>query len=315
MESKIWIEKYRPKTFDEVVGQREIVKRVKAFVQHKNVPNMLFAGPAGVGKTSLILVAAREMYGDSWKESIMETNASTDRGIQVVREQIKDFARTKSIGDVGFKLCILDEADALTRDAQNALRRTMEQYSNTCRFVLLCNYSSKIIDPIQSRCAIFRFKPLSRDEIKEIIENISKSEKLKVEEKAVDTLFNLSNGDVRRLENIMQSCASVEKNITEDLVYKIASYADPKEVKEVLELAVKGEFIKSRDLLLNLMLKDGLSGIDIIKQIQKEIWNLEIEDNKKLEMTEKCGEAEFRVVEGSDEFLQLESLIASFCKR
>ena len=315
MEHSIWIERYRPQNFNELKGQKEIVNRIRAFVENKNIPHLLFTGPAGVGKTSLILIIAKKLFGEYWRENFLELNASDDRGIDVVRNTIKDFARTKSIGNVPFKIIYLDECDSLTRDAQQALRRTMENYSKTCRFCLSCNYSSKIIDPIQARCSIFRFKSLSKDEIKEIIDVVSKNEGLAVDDEAAEALFNLSNGDVRRLENIMQSCASVEKNITKELVYKIASYADPKEIKEVLELSVKGEFIKSRDLLLNLMLKDGLNGIDIIKQIQKEIWNLKIEDNKKLEMTEKCGEIEFRMVEGSDEFLQLESLIASFCKK
>ncbi|MBI4159231.1 replication factor C small subunit [Candidatus Woesearchaeota archaeon] len=315
MDSSIWVERHRPKTFDEMVGQKEIVKRIKAFVGHKNVPNMLFAGPAGVGKTTIALVIARELYGDSWRENFLELNASDDRGIDVVRNTIKDFARTKSIGDAPFKIILLDESDSLTRDAQQALRRTMEQYSNSCRFIFSVNYSSKIIDPIQSRCSVFRFRPLEKNDVREIITNIAKHEKLRVEEKSVYALFELCGGDVRRLGNILQSCASVDKHITSELIYKVASYADPKEVRDILSLAIKGEFIKSRDLLLNVMLRDGLSGIDMIKQIQKEIWNLQIDDIKKLSMTERCGEIEFRMVEGSDEFLQMEGLIASFCKK
>lgn len=315
MEHSIWIEKYRPRKFEEFKGQKEIVKRIQSFVEHKNVPNMLFAGPAGVGKTSISLIIAKELYGENWRENFLELNSSDDRGIDVVRNTIKDFARTKSIGDAHFKIILLDESDSLTRDAQQALRRTMEQYSNTCRFILSCNYSSKIIDPIQSRCSVFRFRPLDKNDVKEIITNIAKHEKLKVDENAINALFELCMGDVRRLGNILQSCASVEKHITSELIYKVASYADPKEVQTILNLALKGEFIKSRDLLLNVMLRDGLNGLDMIKQIQKEIWNLQIEDTKKLSLTEKCGEIEFRMVEGSDEFLQMEALIASFCKK
>ncbi|MBI2107406.1 replication factor C small subunit [Candidatus Woesearchaeota archaeon] len=315
MESSTWVERYRPRNFEDFKGQIEIIKRIRAFVEHKNVPNMLFAGPAGVGKTSVSLIIAKELYGENWRENFLELNASDDRGIDVVRNTIKDFARTKSIGDAPFKIILLDESDSLTRDAQQALRRTMEQYSNSCRFILSANYSSRILGPIQSRCSVFRFKPLNKEEIREIITNIAKHEKLRVDEKAVDALFELCGGDVRRLGNILQSCASVEKHITSELIYKVASYADPKEVKDILNLAVKGEFIKSRDLLLNVMLRDGLSGIDMIKQIQKEIWNLQVDDVKKLFMTEKCGDIEFRMVEGSDEFLQMEALIASFCKK
>ena len=279
------------------------------------MPHILFAGPAGVGKTSLILVAAKELYGDNWGANILELNASDERGIDIIRNQIKDFARTKAIGNVPFKIAILDEADALTKEAQHALRRTMENYSSTCRFCLIVNYSSKIIDPIQSRCAVFRFKPLDEKEVRAIIKIIEKGEKIKVDDKAINALYEIAHGDVRKIENILQSCASVNNNITEEFVYEIASAARPKEVKEVLELAVNGEFLSARDKLLNVMLEHGLSGLDVIKQIQKEIWNLSIDDNKKIKLIDKCGDIEFRMVEGSDEYLQLESLLANFIEK
>ena len=311
----IWTERYRPKSFNDVKGQEKIVARIKAFVKQKNMPHILFAGPAGVGKTSLILVAAKELYGDNWGANILELNASDERGIDIIRNQIKDFARTKAIGNVPFKIAILDEADALTKEAQHALRRTMENYSSTCRFCLIVNYSSKIIDPIQSRCAVFRFKPLDEKEVRAIIKIIEKGEKIRVDDKAINALYEIAQGDVRKIENILQSCASVNSNITEESVYEIASAARPKEVKEVLELAVKGEFLSARDKLLNVMLEHGLSGLDVIKQIQKEIWNLSIDDNKKIKLIDKCGDIEFRMVEGSDEFLQLESLLANFIEK
>src|SRR3989344_1351002 len=311
----IWTEKYRPISFNDVKGQEKIVARIKAFVKQKNMPHLLFAGPAGVGKTSLILVAAKELYGDNWGANILELNASDERGIDIIRNQIKDFARTKAIGNVPFKIAILDEADALTKEAQHALRRTMENYSSTCRFCLIVNYSSKIIDPIQSRCAVFRFKPLDEKEVRSIIKIIEKGEKIRVDDKAINALYEIAQGDVRKIENILQSCASVNSNITEESVYEIASAARPKEVKEVLELAVKGEFLPARDKLLNVMLEHGLSGLDVIKQIQKEIWNLSIDDNKKIKLIDKCGDIEFRMVEGSDEYLQLESLLANFIEK
>src|SRR3989344_3363287 len=199
-DSSIWIERFRPRDFKEIIGQDAIVKRIEAFVKQKNLPHLLLSGPAGVGKSSLALVAAKQLFGDSWRENFLELNASDDRGIDVVRNTIKDFARTKSIGNAPFKIILLDEGDSLTRDAQQALRRTMEQYSSTCRFILSCNYSSKIIDPIQSRCSVFRFRSLDRNEVKEIIKNIAKHEKLKVDESAVDSLFELCGGDVRRLD-------------------------------------------------------------------------------------------------------------------
>jgi len=311
-EAAIWTEKYRPSSFEEMKGQEEIVSKVKAFVEQKNMPHLLFSGPAGIGKTTLALVIARQLFGESWRQNVLELNASDERGIDVVRVKVKDFARTKAIGDVPFKIIYLDESDALTKEAQQALRRTMENYTRTCRFVLSCNYSSKIIDPIQSRCAVFRFKPLSKENIFEVIERVSRDEGLEVSEEAKEVLFDVCEGDCRKLENIMQSCAVINKKIDKELVYSMASVAKPKEVKEVLESALKNEFIKAREKLLDLMLEYGLSGLDVVKQIQKEIWNLEVEDRKKVELMERCGELEFRMTEGSDEFIQLEAFLA-FC--
>ena len=314
-DSSIWIERYRPKTFDDIKGQEAIVARVRAFVEKKNLPHLLFSGPAGVGKTSLILVIAKTLFGDNWRENFLELNASDDRGIDVVRTKIKDFARTIAIGDVSFKIIYLDECDSLTSEAQQALRRTMENYSDNCRFCLSCNYSSKIIDPIQSRCTIFRFKPLNKESIHEIVNHIIKNENLAVEKDFIDSLYEVAGGDVRRVENILQSCASLSKKITSEMIYEISSAARPKEILEILKESTKGNFIKARNLLLDVMLNHGLSGLDIVKQIQKEINNIDVEDVIKLKMIEKCGEAEFRMVEGSDEYIQLESLLASFCLR
>jgi len=312
MTSEIWTEKYRPGKFEELVGQEEIIKRVKNLVSSLNIPHLLFAGPAGTGKSSLALIIVKELFGGNWHENYLELNASDERGIDVVRQKVKDFARTKSLSKVPFKVIFLDEADALTREAQQALRRTMENFTSTCRFCLSCNYSSKIIDPIQSRCAIFRFKLLEKKDIEKIIRKIIESEKLEIEEQAIDSLYEASEGDCRRVINLLQSTASISTKISSELVNTIVSSAKPSDIKVVLEYALSGDFLKSREKLLDIMLRESISGQDIIKAIQKEIWNLQIEPEIKVKLTEKTGEIEFRLVEGSDEFIQLESLLASF---
>ena len=311
-ESALWTEKYRPGDFADIKGQKEIVKRVKAFVEQKNLPHLLFAGPAGIGKTSLSLVIAKKLFKDLWHQNFLELNASDERGIDIIRNKVKDFARTRAIGDVPFKIIYLDECDALTREAQQALRRTMENYTQTCRFILSCNYSSKIIEPIQSRCVVFRFKQLDKKEVLEIIDGIAKSEKIKIDEKAKDALYDISEGDCRKLENILQSSAAITDHITEDLVHSLASVAKPKEIRDVLELAIRNRFIDSRNKLLDLMLNYGLAGIDVTKQIQKEILELDLDNKSKMILMEKCGEIEFRMTEGSDEFVQLEALLSQF---
>lgn len=310
----LWTEKYRPKKFEEVKGQEEIVSKVKAFVEHKNMPHLLFAGPAGVGKSSLSLVIARQLFGENWRDNFLELNASDERGIDTVRIKVKDFARTKALGNVPFKIIFLDECDALTKEAQQALRRTMEMNANTCRFVLAANYSSKIIEPIQSRCVVFRFKPLSKDHLRGIIQQISQQEHINLTPETEQALIDTSEGDCRKLENTLQSCTATTNIILPQMIYSLAALAQPTEIKTIIQQALNGKFIEAKNTLFDTMTKYGLSGTDIIKQIQKEIWNLEIQPTKKILLIDKCGEIEFRMVEGSDQFIQLESLLANLAR-
>jgi len=312
MTSGIWTEKYRPSKFLELVGQDNTVKRVEALTNSMNIPHMLFAGPAGTGKSTLALIVVKELYKENWKENYLELNASDERGINVIREKVKNFARTKSLGNIPFKIIFLDEADALTPEAQQALRRTMENYSTTCRFILSCNYSSKIIDPIQSRCAIFKFKLLEKKDIEKVVMKIIEKENMTIKPEAIEILYEGCEGDCRRCINILQSTASISPSITSELIATIISNTKPRDIKVVLDYALSGDFQKSKEKLLDIMLRESISGQDVIKAIQKEIWNLPVEPDIKVKLTEKTGEVEFRLVEGSDPFIQLQSLLASF---
>ena len=307
---EIWTEKYRPKNLDEVVGQKHVTERLKAYVSSNNMPHLLLTGPAGTGKTTCSLALAKEMFGDEWKGNFIELNASDERGIDVVRGKIKEFARTAPLGKAEFKIIFMDEADALTSDAQAALRRTMEKFSKICRFILSCNYSSKIIDPIQSRCAVFRFKPLSKEDVSEFLGMIVKNEGIQIDDDAKEALIHVARGDMRRAVNSLQVAAAQGDKIDIDTIYQTTGLANPEEVKKMLETALSGNFIGARDKLDEIMIEFGLSGQDIIRQIHSSFFELSIGDSEKVRLMDKTGEIEFRIIEGSNERIQLEALLA-----
>lgn len=310
MSSEMWTEKYRPRSLDEMFNQKEIVERLKSFVESGNVPHCIFAGPPGTGKTTAALCLARDLYGGAYRDSIMELNASDERGINMVRETVKTFARSRSIGDFSFKILVLDEADNMTSAAQQALRRTMERYTGTCRFILIANYSGKIIEPIQSRCAPFRFSYLPREDIDRSLKRIAEKEDLNLLGEGLDAIFEVCGGDLRGGINILQTAASLNRPIDSEVVYSIAGRANPEDVRKMIGTAINGNFEEARKQLRKMMQKYGVAGRDIIRQIHSELFRGKLPEQSKMKLASIVGEIDYRLVEGANEEVQLSALLA-----
>jgi replication factor C small subunit len=312
----MWTESFRPKKLDEVVGQNNVVNRLKQFVRRTDFPHMLFSGPPGVGKTTCAEAIVGEIYPITDRRgNVKRLNASDDRGINVVREDIKNFVRIIPSGSSSFKLIILDEADQMTSEAQHALRRTMEQYNEIARFILICNYSSKIIGPIQSRCTIFRFKSLEKEEIKERLQYISDQKELTISEDALEALYESAEGDLRQAINGLQASASISSDISTEMVYQVQGYVKPKEVKEALLECVKASpnFSLARKRVQQLMESYGLSGQDLVKHINRELnllSNEEISDSIRFKALSMLSEVDYRIATGCNPQVQFDAFLA-----
>ncbi len=306
---EIWIEKYRPKRLNELVGQSVVVERLKSYIQQKNIPHLLFSGPPGTGKTTAAIVLARELYGEVWKENFLELNASDDRGIKMVRETVKDYSRILPTNPLGFKILFLDEADYMTDEAQAALRRTMENFTRTTRFIISCNYSSKIIEPIQSRTAIFRFKSIPTESVVTALSDILKKEGIDYEAKSLEVIAELSYGDMRKAINTLQVAATYSTKVTVNTIYEAAGLVHKEWAIQVLSLALKGEISKAKSMLEDAVIKQGISGQDVVEQFHRVIYDLPVENALKADILFALGEIDFRISEGAREIIQLESFL------
>ncbi len=313
MTFELWVEKYRPKTLDDVVGQDDVIRALKGFVEKRSMPHLLFAGPAGTGKTTTALALANDLYKSEElvAANYLELNASDERGIDTIRTKIKDFAKTAPFGEVPFKIIHLDEADNLTADAQQALRRIMEMYSVTTRFIFACNYSSKIIEPIQSRCAVFRFGPIPEEAVKNRLIMIAEREGLKYTEDGISAIIYVAEGDLRKAINLLQTASAMASTVDSKVVYRVAGLAHPEEVRAMINSALKGKFLSAREALRNLMINYGMSAQDVIRQLNREIMaSKSLSDKEKAMLMIFLSDVDFRVTEGAHGDVQLAAMLA-----
>ena len=313
--SDLWVERHRPRTVGDIKGQGNVVKRLASYASMADFPHLLFAGPPGTGKTTAAMALTRDVFGEDFRQNLLEMNASDERKLESIRTKVKQFARTAPYGDAKFKIIFLDEADALTHDAQGALRRIMEQYAETCRFILSCNYSSKIIEPIQSRCAVFRFRPLADAEVLDQVKHVAKSEKVKLDDETAEALVRISQGDLRKAITALQVAAALDKKISRSLIYETSATAPPESLHQYLMSCRQDGFHAARRRLRELLDRYGLAGTDFVNQLHRELYGADfLSEMQKLDLTELMAEIDFRLVEGGGETVQLDALTAKLCR-
>lgn len=309
----MWVEKYRPKKISEVVNQKDIKGSLSALLKNQEeMPHLLFSGSAGVGKTTMALCISKEILGDRWKDYTLELNASDERGINMVRERVKKFSRFAGLDtEIPFKIIILDEADEMTSDAQTALRRIIEDTAKFCRFILIANNISKIINPIQSRCAIFKFSQIDEKEITTHLKSVLKKEKGKADEKGLKEIAEYASGDLRHAINLLQTAASTG-DITQDSVKAAAGLTKTNDVDDVLKLAVSGKIQDSRNKMIELVKVYGMSESDFLKYINQALFSAKYDNLE--ELSQIIAKYDYRILVGSNPEIQLSAMLAELGK-
>jgi replication factor C subunit 3/5 len=311
-----WVEKYRPQSLEELVAHEDIVQILTKLIDSDNLPHLLLYGPPGTGKTSTIVAAAKRMYGaKAYSSMALELNASDARGIDVVRNQIKEFAGTRQLFNTGIKLIILDEADAMTSDAQNALRRIIEKYTKNARFCLICNYVNKIIPALQSRCTRFRFAPLSRDQIRDRLIHVANEEHVKFTEDGIEAILSLSGGDMRRVLNLLQTTAmSYPEEVNESAVYLTSGAPLPSDLDAILKSLMNDSCVTAQGNITDLCKTKGYAMADILSDLTTIVSTLELPPGALAELLDGMSGVEYRLAYGTDEEIQCASLVGVFVK-
>ncbi|BES95506.1 replication factor c [Nesidiocoris tenuis] len=308
-----WVEKYRPSQLNDLISHDDIIRTINKFIAEDQLPHLLFYGPPGTGKTSTILACAKQLYTKGqFNSMVMELNASDDRGIGIVRGQILNFASTRTIFKAGYKLIILDEADAMTNDAQNALRRIIEKFTDNVRFCLICNYLGKIIPAIQSRCTRFRFGPLNPDQIVPRLEYVIAQERVRATEDGKKALIELAGGDMRKVLNILQSAATAFDIVDEDNVYTCVGHPTKADMTNVVKWLLNSNFDTTFNMIRQLQINKGLALTDILHEVHNYIHRIELPSEVFIELLDKMAELENRLAAGTSEKLQLGSLVGIF---
>ncbi|KAJ8104289.1 P-loop containing nucleoside triphosphate hydrolase protein [Lipomyces tetrasporus] len=313
-----WVEKYRPSSLDDVAGHESIISTIRTFISSNKVPHLLFYGPPGTGKTSTILAVAREIYGNNFKNMVLELNASDERGIDVVRDQIKTFASTRQMFSKGFKLIILDEADAMTNAAQNALRRIMEKYTTHTRFCILANYIHKLAPAIQSRCTRFRFAPIPQSSIRKRVQTVIESENVNISDEAFKSLLSLAKGDMRRALNVLQAChvardddsaAAESSPITEGDIYECVGNPRPDDIRMIMDTMMSEEWGTALRTIRKIKQTNGIALADILQGLFEEIERIQVKPITRAEWIMGLAEIEYRLSSGGSENLQTSGMI------
>ena len=308
----MWVEKYRPTKLSEIVNQTEIIGSLEALIKDPtDMPHLLFSGSAGVGKTTTALCLSRQILGEYAKDCTLDLNASDERGIGMVREKVKKFSRFAGMVDVPFKIIILDEADEMTSDAQTALRRIIEDAAKICRFILIANNVSKIIEPIQSRCAAFKFTSVSEEDVIARLEEIAKNEKVKTDKRGLKAIYEYTEGDLRHAINLMQATASLG-GITEENVKVSAGLTKTSDVDEVLKIALAGKVVEAREKMIELIKVYGMSESDFLKYLNSAVFKSK--HGKLSDILQVIAKYDYRILVGANSEIQLSAMLAELAK-